>query len=108
MATYLYQVAYTSKAWETQVDNAQHPRERIRPAIEKLGGRIESMYYAFGEYDIIAIIEFPDNGSAAAFEIAAAAGGAVKAIQTTPLLSLDEGVQAMERAGEAGYRPPSS
>ncbi len=47
------------------------------------------MYYAFGEYDLVAVLEFPDlefpdNVSASAFSLAAAAGGAVKAIKTTP------------------------
>ena len=43
---------------------------------------------------------------AAAFSLAAAAGGAVKALKTTPLLTIDEGVAALRAAGGAGYQPP--
>jgi hypothetical protein len=48
----------------------------------------------------------PDNVSAAAFSVAASAGGAIKAIKTTPLLSLEDGVEAMKKAATAGYKPP--
>ena len=44
---------------------------------------------------------------AAAFSMAVAAGGAVKAFKTTPLLSVEEGVEAMRKAHAAGYRRPS-
>lgn len=108
MATYLVQAAYTGEAWGAQVKSPKSPRERIGSVVEKLGGRIESMYYAFGDHDVVAIVEFPDNGSAAAFSIAAAAGGAVRSVKTTPLMALEEGVEAMKKAGGAGYRPPGS
>ena len=38
--------------------------------------------------------------------IAVCAGGAVKAFKTTPLLSPEEGLEALKKAGSAGYRPP--
>ena len=56
---------------------------------------------AAGEY-----VELPDNTDAAAFAMAVYAGGAVKAFKTTPLLSVEEGVEAMRKAQGAGYRRP--
>ena len=61
----------------------------------------------FGEYDIVGVVELPENTDAAAFSMAVAAGGAVKAFKTTPLLSVEEGVEAMRKAQGAGYRRPS-
>ena len=107
MPAYLAQVSYTSDAWRTQVGNPRSPLERVASVVEKLGGKIDSIYYAFGDYDIVAIVQFPDNQSAAAFSLAAHAGGAVKAYKTTPLMSIDEGLEAMRKAAAAGYRPPS-
>ena len=107
MPAYLAQVSYTSESWRTQVGNPQSPLDRVRSVAEKVGGRIAAIYYAFGDYDIVAIIEFPDNQSAAAFSLAAQAGGAVKAYKTTPLMAIDEGLGAMRKAAQAGYRPPS-
>ena len=59
MPYYMLQGAYTGEAWATQVANPQNRIEVVRPVFEGLGGRIESAYYAFGEYDIIVIAEFP-------------------------------------------------
>ena len=79
-----------------------------RATIEGLGGKIESAYYAFGDDDVVAIIEFPDNITAASFSVAGSAGGAIKSIKTTPLMTMAEGVQVMQKAAGAGYRPPGS
>jgi uncharacterized protein with GYD domain len=106
MAHYLIEVAYTGEAWAAQVSNPQNRIEAIRPVIERLGGRIASAYYAFGEYDVVGIMEMPDNVSAAALSLAASAGGAVKAIKTIPLMTIEEGIEAMRKAAGAGYRPP--
>lgn len=49
MALYLLQVAYTSEAWAAQLKNPLNRREAVSPVIERLGGYIESAFYAFGE-----------------------------------------------------------
>jgi len=107
MPHYLLQVAYTPDAWAAQLKNPQNRIEAIRPAVEGLGGRIECAYISFGEYDVMAVLDMPDNVTAAAFSIAASAGGAVKAAKTTPLMTMEEGIAAMRKAGTAGYRPPA-
>jgi uncharacterized protein with GYD domain len=106
MAYYLVQASYTSEAWAAQVANPQNRLEQLRGVVVGLGGSINSLYYAFGEYDILGIMEMPDNVSAAAFALAASAGGAVKSLKTTPLMTTEEGIEAMRKAGGAGYRPP--
>lgn len=106
MPYYMLQGAYTSEAWATQIANPQNRIEVVRPMFERLGGRIETVYYAFGEYDVVVIAEFPDNVSAAAISVAINAGGAFKAAKTTPLLTVEEGIEVMRKAGGAGYRPP--
>ena len=79
--------------------------EAVRPAIEKLGGKIQTASFAFGEYDIVVITEMPNNVNAAAIAISFAAGGACKNVHTTPLLSTAEALEAVKRAKESGYRP---
>jgi len=54
--------------------------------------------------DAIASTEFPDNVSAAAISIAFAGGGAVKSLQTTPMLTTAEALEAIKKAGTCGYR----
>jgi len=108
MAIYMFQGAYTSEAWAAQIRNPQNRVELVRPVIEGQGGKLLSVYYAFGEYDVIAIVEFPDNVSAAAVTLALAGGGAFKAQKTTVLMSIEEGLEGMRRASGTGYRPPGS
>jgi len=108
MAYYLLQAAYTPEAWAALVKNPQNRVEAVRPAVEKLGGSIESAWLAFGEYDAVVIFQMPDNVSAAALSMAISAGGSCKAIQTTPLMTIEEGIEAMRKAGGAGYRPPKA
>src|SRR5881227_1968150 len=108
MPHYLHQVAYTPEAWRALLAKPQDRIEAVRPAIEKLGGKIKSAWYAFGEYDIVVITEMPDNVSAAGIAIAFAGGGACKSVQTTPLMSVQEAALAMKKAGESGYRPATA
>lgn len=103
MPYYLQQVAYSTEGWEALVDKPQNRIEAVRPAIEKLGGKIESAWFAFGEYDVVLIIQMPTNVDASAIAMAFAAGGACRNVKTTPLLTIDEGVKAMEKAAGAGY-----
>ncbi len=106
MAKYLILGSYSSDGWKNQVKNPTNRIEAVRPSVERLGGKIETAYYAFGEFDIMAIIDFPDNVSAAAWAIAGAAGGALDSLKTVPLVSMEEGVEAMRKASDIGYKPP--
>jgi len=106
MAYYLFQAAYTSEAWATLLKKPQNRFEVVRAAIEKLGGSLEGGWFAFGEYDLVLIAQFPDNSKSAAFALATAAGGALKSAKTTPLMTFDEGLEAMKHASKTGYRPP--
>jgi len=106
MAQYLLQVAYTSEAWANIV---KHPQDRIAvvsKVVQNLGGKVIGGWLSFGDYDTVAILEMPDNTSAAAFSIAVGAGGACKSVKTTPLLATEEGVEAAKRAAKSGYVPP--
>ncbi len=108
MAQFLFQVAYTSESWATQVREHGNVLERIQPLLDACNGSASSCFYAFGDYDLVLVGEFPGPEEAAAFSLAASAGGSIKSIKTTPLLSVEQGIKAMERAQEAGrnYQPP--
>ena len=108
MPHYLHQVAYSREGWEALVKQPQDRVEAVRPAIERLGGKIKSAWFAFGDYDVVVISEMPDNVSAAAISMAFAGGGACKAVHTTPLLSTAEAVEAMKKASQSGYKPAAN
>jgi uncharacterized protein with GYD domain len=108
MPHYLAEVAYTAQAWEALMKNPQNRFDVVKKPIEKLGGKIENFYFAFGDYDAVGIIEMPDNVSAAAIAIAFAGGGACKSVKTTPLMSSDEAIEALKKAASCGYKAVAS
>ena len=105
MAAYMLQVAYSTEGWAGLVQSPQDRMEAVKPAIEQLDGSLIAGWLCFGEYDLIAIVDFPDDVTAAAFSMAVSAGGSVKSIRTTPLISTDDGVRAMEKAKTSSYAP---
>ena len=108
MASYLLQISYTSQAWAAMIKRPHNRAEAVRGSIEKLGGKAGSFYMAFGDHDIVGIVDMPDNVGAAAFAMAVAAGGACKTVKTTPLLSVEDGIAAMKKAATCGYKPATA
>ncbi|HEY7792486.1 MAG TPA: GYD domain-containing protein [Gaiellaceae bacterium] len=108
MATYLIQVAYNTDGWKGLIASPQDRMKAITPAVEQLDGSVVAGWLAFGDYDVVAIIDLPTNVSAAAFSMAVSAGGTVKAFKTTPLMSMEEAVTAMDLAAESLYEPATA
>ena len=106
MAHYLVQAAYTNEAWSALVNNPHDRSEPVRKMAEEAGGSLESFYLAFGDFDVIAIIELPDDATAAAVSIATSAAGSIRAIKTTPLITADDAVRALTKAKGIAYEPP--
>jgi uncharacterized protein with GYD domain len=110
MARYLFQVSYTNESWATQIRLKGDVVERVEPLVKACNGRLEALYYAFGDADVVLLGDFASAEDAAAFSIAVSAGGALKTITTTPLLTVEQGMAALKRAGEAAgvYRAPTA
>jgi uncharacterized protein with GYD domain len=106
MAFYLIQVAYRDTALKSLVTHPQTREDVIKKSCASLRGKLHSFYFSFGEYDVVAIAEFPDNASAAAFALATSAKGAVAKFHTTVLMTGAEAVDAMKKAQKVDYAPP--
>jgi uncharacterized protein with GYD domain len=65
-------------------------------------------YYAFGEYDVVVIVEAPDNVTVATLAMVVMSGGALKSLKTTVLMTSQDGYMAMQRASGTNYSPPGS
>jgi uncharacterized protein with GYD domain len=105
MPKYLVQVQYKIKAWAALVRDPQDRLEIAGPVVKNLGGHIECAYLSFGMYDSMAIVEMPDNVSAASLSMALLASGFFNKIKTTPLMTWEEGVEAMKKAKKTAYHP---
>jgi uncharacterized protein with GYD domain len=106
MARYMIQASYTNQGIADLVSNPQDRGAAVRSLIERMGGKLESLDYCFGDYDAMIIIEMPSNVAVASIAMAVGASGAVSAFKTTVLLSMEEAVEAMRQAGGVGYQPP--
>jgi uncharacterized protein with GYD domain len=68
-----------------------------------VGGRVESCYFAFGDPDVIIIVDLPDNVSAAGASVAINASGAAS-LKTVVLLTPEELDSAVKKTVK--YKAP--
>ena len=106
MALYLGRFSYTAEAVRKLIERPEDRTEAARAAVESLGGTLHGFWYAFGEFDGYWLYEVADNTGAAALAMTIGAGGALSKVETIPLVTVEEGVEALRRAGDAVYRTP--
>jgi uncharacterized protein with GYD domain len=109
MAKYLIEASYSQAGLKQLIkDGGTGRRAAVEAATKALGGKVESMYFAFGTSDIYAIVEAPDNVTAAAFALAVGGTGIAAHLKTIVLLTPEEVDQAAKKSAAAGYRAPSA
>jgi uncharacterized protein with GYD domain len=104
MAKYMFQARYTSEGAKGLVrDGGTGRRTAVEKACAAAGGRLESLYFAFGGVDAYAIADLPNNTAAAALALAVnQAGGA--SVNTVVLMTVAEVDEAAKQS--IAYRPP--
>jgi uncharacterized protein with GYD domain len=106
MPFYLTRFSYTPETWAKLMKNPEDRRAAAQEYIESVGGKLHGFWYAFGDHDAYNLWEAPDNVSMAATAIAISAGGALRSLHTTPLLTVEETLAALRKASPIKYRPP--
>jgi uncharacterized protein with GYD domain len=108
MAKYL--VLFGLKA-ETAKQFIDRPSDRgavVRGLAEAIGGRMESYYWMFGQYDGLVIVEVPDSQAAAALSLAVISSGAFTRFETHELIESSDLGRIAERARGISYQPPGA
>jgi uncharacterized protein with GYD domain len=108
MPLYLSKFSYTPETWARLMANPEDRRAAARAYIESVGGTLHGFWYAFGTHDGYNLWEAPDNVSMAAVALALSAGGALRTIETTPLLTVEETLTALRQASQVRYRAPGT
>ena len=108
MPLYLSKFRYTPETWTRLIRHPEDRREAARAYIESVGGKLHGFWYAFGTHDGYNLWEAPDNVSMAAVALAIGAGGALSSFETTVLLTVEETMDALGKAGQVRYRPPGA
>ena len=103
MPNYLIEASYTTEGVGGVADKGGTARrEAVEQLIASAGGRLECFYFAFGDADVYAIADLPDNEAATAMALAINGSGAVT-LETIPLLTPEEVDAASKKSVE--FRP---
>lgn len=108
MAFYLYQLSYAKDAIKAMVASPSDREAAARKLIEALGGKLHFLFFAFGEWDVICLIEGPDDKMMMAGAAAVASAGTVSRSSTVKLMTSADAMAAMTMAGKVtgAYKPP--
>src|SRR5919197_3402693 len=106
MPVYMTQFAYTPQAWAALAKQPENRAEAFSKLAKELGGRLIDLYYCFGEYDGVVLFEAPDDSTASGMVIAAAVPGHLRSTRTTRLMTVNETVESLRKAGAVAYAPP--
>lgn len=104
MAKYLITANYNQSGLKGLLaEGGSSRRAALTSTVESLGGTLEALYYAFGDTDLYAIADLPDDASAAAFSLQVSAAGAID-VSMTVLIAPETVDEAANK--ELSYRPP--
>jgi uncharacterized protein with GYD domain len=104
MPKYLFQASYTEAGLKGLLkEGGSKRREAVEQTVKGLGGTLEAFYYAFGDRDVFAIADLPDDVSTTAFSLMVNAAGTAK-VKTIVLITPKEVDQAVKKSVD--YRPP--
>ena len=106
MPKMLIAVSYTAEGTKGLIkEGGSARRAAVQKMIEGVGGKVESFYYAYGEYDAYLILDLPNTTSGLALSLAINASGAVR-LQTIPLITPEEIDAASKQS--VSYRAPGA
>jgi uncharacterized protein with GYD domain len=109
MPRYLHQFRYSTESIQGMVAKPQDRRKAAKKLFSAAGGKVVDMYFCFGEFDGIAISEFPSQVDATTVAFVIGASGAFSHLQTTVLIDMEDAMLGMQKAGElaGSYKPPA-
>lgn len=106
MAKFLIQASYTAAGARGLLkDGGSGRKTAVAKAVEGLGGKLESFYYALGQTDAFLVVDAPDTVAAVALSLTVNSTGAVRTTMT-PLLTVEEMDAACKKT--VGYRAPGA
>jgi len=98
LAFFMHQWTYKDPHIREMITKPSDRAEIVRVATEAFGGKLHQFFLAFGDYDGVAISEFPDATTALACMMSVYGQGGLSSLKTTFLVPSDQGKLAMELA----------
>jgi uncharacterized protein with GYD domain len=108
MPKYAIMGGYTAEAWARFIENPGDRSEAVSKAVGAVGGKLDSIYWCFGEDDFLVIADCPDDVAAAGVSVAVGSSGALRNTRTIKLIEASELRQVLAKAKTAAavYVPP--
>jgi uncharacterized protein with GYD domain len=108
MPLYMIEFGYTPEVWAGLVKSPENRAETVGRILEEAGAKLHNLWYSFGENDGFALIEAPDNVTAGGLAIAITSSGAFRKFETHVLMTQDELLDALGKAGDVEYAAPGA
>ncbi len=77
MPTYIVLHKWTEEGLKTVKDTPRRI-ERARKSLESVGAKLKAIYFTFGEYDVISIVEAPNDEANAKAQLRAESYGMIR------------------------------
>ena len=77
MPKYVVLVNWTEKGAQSVTDTTQRA-EHVRQMVQQMGGRMDTLVWTQGRYDLVGVMEAPDEETAAAVGLRVGMQGAVR------------------------------
>ena len=104
MSKYLIQASYTQSGVQGLLkEGGSSRRQALTQTVEGLGGTLEAIYYAYGDVDLLMVVDLPDESTAAALSMFIGAAGALN-VSMTVLISPETIDDAIRK--NVQYRAP--
>ena len=107
MPRYMIQASYTAAAAAAFVSTPQDRVAGVRALIDKAGGKMESLDFCLGDWDLLVMCTLPDDTAATAVALAVNGAGHLSKYRTQRLLSAEELTAAQKIAHGLAYQGPS-
>lgn len=108
MPFYLTRATYAPETWASMIQQPEDRTAAAQAEVESVGGRLHGLWYSFGSHDLYVLREVPDQISMAAIAVKVASLGSVRTIETIPLLTTEEMLEAFAVAGTVNYSTPGA
>jgi len=106
MSKFLVAASYTPEGLRGLAkDKGSGRKAAVEQALASVGGKLDAVYFALGEWDVFLICDCPDSVTAAAVGLTVSATGLVRT-KTTALLTVEEVDKALSKM--VSYRPPGA
>ena len=86
MAKYIALIQWTDKGIK-EIKESPNRADKAKALAKSLGGELQQMFMTLGHYDMVAVLDMPNDDAMAKFALGSAASGHIR---TTTLKAFDE------------------